>query len=180
MTEKLKTFIIKKTNRSIYSGFFYKHLLFIITNVLMAYTYKYPRPMVTVDAVIFAHDDKQDSIEVLLIERLSEPYKGFWALPGGFIEMDETLDESIARELKEETGLESLSLKQFQIFGNPGRDPRGRTITIAYWCMESKSRLKPVAGSDAKSLKWFPLHQLPSLAFDHKEIIEKAKEEAGL
>ncbi len=145
----------------------------------MSYTYKYPRPMVTVDAVIFGICT-DGSFEVLLIERGSPPFKGCWALPGGFIGMDESLDESIIRELKEETGIESVKLYQFYAFGNPGRDPRGRNISIAYWGKESKSRLEPKAGSDAKSYKWFSLANLPKLAFDHNEVIAKAMKTAKI
>ncbi len=145
----------------------------------MAYTYKYPRPMVTVDAVVFGRS-ADSTYEVLLIERGGYPFKGKWALPGGFIGMDETLDESVARELKEETGIESLTLQQFYTFGNPGRDPRGRNITVAFWGEELKSRLNPKAGSDAKSFKWFDINNLPPLAFDHSEVIAKAIKAAGL
>ncbi len=139
----------------------------------MAYTYKYPRPMVTVDAVIFGKCS-DGSFEVLLIERGSPPFKGRWALPGGFIGMDESLDASIVRELKEETGIGSIKLRQFYAFGDPRRDPRGRNISVAYWGKELKSRLEPKAGSDAKSYKWFRLDSLPPLAFDHNEVIAKA------
>ncbi len=145
----------------------------------MAYTYKYPRPMVTVDAVIFGKDDN-DNIEVLLIKRGRHPYKDCWALPGGFIGIDESLEESVARELEEETGINSIILKQFHTFGKPGRDPRGRNITIAYWGLGKKYRLNPKAGSDAKSYKWFNPDKLPNMAFDHEEIIKKAKVAAGI
>ncbi len=141
----------------------------------MIYKYEYPRPMVTVDAVIFG--EKGDgSVEVLLIERKNPPYQGAWALPGGFIEMEETLHQSIIRELKEETGIENIELKQFYTFGNPERDPRGRTITIAYLAKIKKDFIKTKAGSDAKSLKWFNINELPELAFDHNDIIQKALE----
>lgn len=145
----------------------------------MAYTYNYPRPMVTVDAVVFGKCN-DGSFEVLLIERGSPPFKGRWALPGGFIGMGETLEESATRELKEETGIESFQLKQFYAFGNPGRDPRGRNITVAFFGIDQKSRLKPKAGSDAKSFKWYKINDLPPLAFDHNEVIAKAIKAAGL
>ncbi len=145
----------------------------------MSYTYKYPRPMVTVDAVVFG-ECADNSYEVLLIERGSPPFKGHWALPGGFIDMEETLKESVVRELREETGIDSLELQQFYTFGNPGRDPRGRNITVAFWGKELKSRLVPKAGSDAKSYKWFNINKLPQLAFDHNEVIAKAIKAAGL
>ncbi len=129
--------------------------------------------MVTVDAVVFGKAD-QEKFEVLLIERGSEPFKGCYALPGGFIGMDESLEESVARELKEETGIDNITLQQFYTFGKPDRDPRGRNITVAYWGLDLKSRLNPKAGSDAKSFKWFDIDQLPPLAFDHYEVITKA------
>ena len=145
----------------------------------MTYTYKYPRPMVTVDAVVFGKSD-QGKFEVLLIERGTEPFKGCYALPGGFIGMDETLEESVARELNEETGVDNITLQQFYTFGKPGRDPRGRNITVAYWGLDLKSRLNPKAGSDAKSFKWFNIDQLPKMAFDHDEVIAKATKAAKI
>ena len=135
--------------------------------------------MVTVDAVVFGKTS-DGSWDVLLIERGSQPFKGYWALPGGFIGMEETLEESVARELKEETGIDSIKLKQFYTFGNPGRDPRGRNITIAFWGCDQKSRLNPKAGSDAKSFKWHSIDNLPPLAFDHNEVIAKAIKAAEL
>ncbi|GAB4300790.1 MAG: hypothetical protein Kow0068_23970 [Marinilabiliales bacterium] len=139
----------------------------------MSYTYKYPRPMVTVDAVIFKL--LNNNLQVLLIKRKKQPYKDMWALPGGFIDMDETLDEAAKRELKEETGLSDISLKQFYTFGDPGRDPRGRTISIAYYSILNKD-IKIKAGDDAKEVQWFNINNLPPLAFDHHKIIEKAVE----
>jgi len=145
----------------------------------MTYTYKYPRPMVTVDAVVFGKVDT-GKLEVLLIERGSEPYKGYYALPGGFIGMEESLEKSVARELKEETGIDNVTLHQFYTFGKPGRDPRGRNISVAYWGLDQKSRLNPKAGSDAKSFKWFDINQLPQMAFDHDEVIAKATKAAKI
>ncbi|MCF0207477.1 MAG: NUDIX hydrolase [Bacteroidales bacterium] len=131
------------------------------------FTYKYPRASVTVDMVIIS-EDKQ---KLLLIKRLNEPFKDCWALPGGFIEMEETLEESAIRELREETSLSGIKLTMFNVFGNPGRDPRGRTITIAYYGI-CKSPQMAAANDDAKELKWFPINELPNLAFDHKQIID--------
>jgi len=136
----------------------------------MSYTYKYPRPAVCVDCVIFSHDRSC----ILLIKRANEPFKESWALPGGFIEMDETLEESAKRELEEEAGLKNITLKQFYAYGNPGRDPRGRVISIAFWGVLDVPESPVCAGSDAKKAKWFHMKKLPSLAFDHSEIISNA------
>ncbi len=134
------------------------------------FTYEYPRPMVTVDMVVLTSDRKN----ILLIKRLNDPFKDCWALPGGFIEMDETLEESAIRELREETSLQNVKLHRFDVFGNPGRDPRGRTITIAYYGFCENPELARAA-DDAKDLRWFPLYELPELAFDHAEIIKSMK-----
>src|SRR6056297_2328876 len=137
----------------------------------MSYTYKYPRPSVTTDCLIFT---KQTVQEILLIERKNPPFEGKWALPGGFVEIDEDLEESAKRELQEETGLTNISLYQLQTFGKPGRDPRGRTISVAYYgfITSEGEKQKAIAGSDAKNVNWFDLNHLPSLAFDHDEIIQ--------
>lgn len=136
----------------------------------MAFTYKYPRPAVCVDCVIFSNDKSN----ILLIKRAHEPFKECWALPGGFVEMDETLEESAKRELEEETGLKNIQLNQLYTYGNPDRDPRGRVISVAFWGVVDSLENKVCAGSDAKNAQWFPLDQLPELAFDHSEIISKA------
>jgi len=109
----------------------------------------------------------------LLIQRGRPPYKGGWALPGGFMDMDETLEEAIARELKEETSLSEMKLQQLMAFSAPDRDPRGRTISVVFWGIMKNAR-KIKAGDDAQNAKWFDLKDLPALAFDHKEIIETA------
>jgi len=138
----------------------------------MAYTYAYPRPAVTVDAVIFRKQNGQE--EVLLIQRGNPPFENQWALPGGFVDMDEDLETAAMRELEEETGLKNIPLQQFYAFGAPGRDPRHRTISIAYRGVLDKPQ--PLqAGDDAKKAKWFLLDHLPEVAFDHSEIIEKAR-----
>jgi len=139
----------------------------------MNYTYKYPRPAVTTDIILTA--GKHKATHILLIERKNEPYKGLWALPGGFIDMDEDLDEACLRELKEETGIEGIKIHQFCTVGTPGRDPRGRTITIVYLA-HTEEMINPVAGDDAANAKWFETDNLPELAFDHLEIINKFKE----
>lgn len=138
----------------------------------MPYTYPYPRPAVTVDAVIFRVQNEQK--EVLLIQRKHPPFEHQWALPGGFVEMDENLETAAKRELKEETGLTDIPLHQFFAFGNPGRDPRHRTISIAYWG-EQKEPQELQAGDDAKNARWFSLDKLPDTAFDHKDIIATAQ-----
>lgn len=135
------------------------------------YTYDYPRPMVTVDTVAFA--GPPDNPEVLLIRRARPPYERCWALPGGFIDMDEPLEAAARRELLEETGLEVGTLSQVGAFGDPGRDPRGRTISVVYWTR--LERPVPVTGDDdAREAAWFPVSALPVLAFDHEVIIQEA------
>lgn len=137
----------------------------------MCYTYDYPRPCVTTDCLIFKKIN--NSWHALLVERNNEPFKGFWALPGGFLEMDEDLETCAARELQEETGLTGIVLSQFHTFGKPDRDPRHRTISVAFWGVD-RSQQKAIGGDDAARARWFVLEQLPSLAFDHNEILQKA------
>lgn len=112
--------------------------------------------------------------QVLLIRRKNPPFKNLWALPGGFLEMDESLQESAIRELCEETGISDVNLEQIGAFGDPERDPRGRVITIAYLGVLKSEQQEAVAGSDAAEVAWFSTTNLPNLAFDHKDIIEKA------
>jgi len=140
----------------------------------MPYTYEFPRPAVTVDCLIYriAGTDR----EILLIRRGSEPYKGMWALPGGFIGMDETLEQAAIRELKEETGLEFTHLEQFRTFDRVDRDPRHRTISIVFTGCTRQDWSTVTAASDAGEAGWFPLAHLPDLAFDHREIIRLALE----
>jgi 8-oxo-dGTP diphosphatase len=135
----------------------------------MPYTYEYPRPAVTTDAILLS---KVEEYHILLIERGAEPYKGCWALPGGFVEMDEELEDACAREVKEETGLDVGGLQQFYTAGTVGRDPRGRTISVVFWC-EVEGMPQPQHGDDAAKAQWFPLSGLPQLAFDHEFIIKK-------
>jgi 8-oxo-dGTP diphosphatase len=132
------------------------------------YVYEYPRPMVTADIVVLR---LVDSPEILLVQRRDEPYRGMWALPGGFMEMDESLDETARRELREETGIMAGELLRFDTYDRPGRDPRGRTITQVFVLVWKESMGLPAAGSDASALLWFGLESLPELAFDHDEII---------
>jgi 8-oxo-dGTP diphosphatase len=138
----------------------------------MSYCYDYPRAAVTVDALIFRNVNR--GIEVLLIRRGREPFKNMWALPGGFIEMDETLEEAILRELQEETGLTGIELKQFHTFSSVKRDPRHRTISTVFWGLLTNNSIKVVAGDDAEESGWFSITDLPLLAFDHDEVISLA------
>ena len=126
---------------------------------------------VTLDTLIFGVSDK---LEVLLIKRKHDPYQGKWAIPGGFLETDETLEEGARRELYEETNIRNLPIYQFQTFGDPGRDPRGRTVTAAYYTLIKKDSVQPVGGDDAQEAEWFDMKNLPSLAFDHDMIIKHA------
>jgi 8-oxo-dGTP diphosphatase len=127
--------------------------------------------LVTVDAVLFTNDHQ----EVLLIQRKNDPFEGQWALPGGFVEDDEDLDTAAARELKEETGVAPDKMHQFHAFGAPDRDPRGRAISIAYYAVVDKNDFQPEAASDAQAVQWFSLNGLPELAFDHADILAKAR-----
>jgi 8-oxo-dGTP diphosphatase len=133
------------------------------------YCYDYSMPAVTTDCII-ARARNTNRPELLLIKRKNEPYQGLWALAGGFVEIDEDLQQSAARELEEETGLKQLDLQQFKTYGRPGRDPRGRTIAVVYYAW-LKQHMPAEAGDDAAEVQWFPIDQLPALAFDHHEII---------
>ena len=137
----------------------------------MSFTYDYPRPCVTTDCLIFR---KISGVwRLLLIERGNEPFKGSWALPGGFLEMEEDLDTCAARELQEETGLTGIDLHQLYAFGAPNRDPRHRTISVAYWGVDETGQVA-IGSDDAAKAQWFALDALPDLAFDHAVIINKA------
>jgi len=135
------------------------------------YTYKYPRPAVTVDILVF----RNRMTEVLLIKRLHPPFEGKWALPGGFMDMDETLEEAAVRELEEETGLSGIKLKQLHAFSAPDRDPRHRTVSVAFYGVLENDQALARAGSDAKEAEWFKLNDLPPLAFDHGKIMNVAQ-----
>lgn len=138
------------------------------------YHYKYPHPSVTTDCVIFGFDG--NVVKVLLIERDGEPYKGCWAFPGGFLEMEESAEEGAKRELMEETGLATAFVKQFHAFSDPDRDPRERVLTIAYYSLVRLSEVKGM--DDAAQAKWFALNEMPEkLAFDHNEMLRVALEE---
>jgi len=140
------------------------------------YSYQYPRPALTLDAVVFSKE--KEKVEVLLIQRGNEPWKGSWAIPGGFLEMEETCEQGALRELEEETGLKLSSLKQFYVFDAPHRDPRERIITVAHYGVIDKSKHTAKGSDDASDAKWFDIKQLPKLAADHDQIIAKAIETA--
>jgi len=133
------------------------------------YTYNYPRAALTVDAIVFVKHG--GSASVVLIERGREPFKNKWALPGGFIEMDETLETACKRELFEETGLKLEQMTQFKTYDAINRDPRHRTISVVYFA-DVKQIQQVKGGDDASSAEWFSVSELPELAFDHKQIIE--------
>lgn len=137
------------------------------------YTYDWPRPMVSVDVAVFTFSE--DKAGLLLINRKNEPFKGRWALPGGFVEIDEELEDAAARELAEETGLKGVPLEQLHTFGDVGRDPRGRQITIVFMGIAKSGQDKIKAGDDAAEAQWFDIEKLPKdLAFDHNKIVKFA------
>jgi len=140
----------------------------------LPYCYAYPHPAVTTDVVLFTIDDSR--LKLLLISRASEPFAGQWALPGGFLEIDEDLKDGALRELREETGVSGIYLEQLRTFGRPGRDPRERVISVAYYALAPCERLTVRAASDAAEASWFPVADLPALAFDHAQIIHAAHE----
>lgn len=136
----------------------------------MPYTYKYPRPAVTADCVVIT---KEDTPKILLIQRGDDPYKGCWAFPGGFMNMDETTEQCAIRELEEETGLKVEKVHQIGAYSKVDRDPRGRTITVAYLTIVDSPKYV-VGKDDAAEAEWFPLSALPKLAFDHIDIMKDA------
>jgi 8-oxo-dGTP diphosphatase len=138
----------------------------------MPHTYKYPRAALTVDCVVFGFDEGE--LKVLLIERGQEPFKGRWALPGGFVQVDETLDEAARRELAEETGLKDVFLEQLYTFGNVDRDPRERVVSVAYYALVKLASHETKAATDAADAKWFPISKTPKLAFDYGDILAAA------
>ncbi|KAL6759895.1 ADP-ribose pyrophosphatase [Haematococcus lacustris] len=142
----------------------------------MAHTYQYPRPAVTTDCVIVAQPSPDRAAQLLLIRRKGEPYKGKWALPGGFVNEHEDLDTAAGRELQEETSVDpaQVTLTQVGTFGTPGRDPRGWTVTVAYAALVPSTDLGVKAADDAEEAQWFDVCALPALAFDHKLIVKTA------
>lgn len=135
-----------------------------------SFTYPYPHPAVTCDCVVLGFDGH--NLKVLLVLRGIDPYKGCWALPGGFMREQETIEECATRELREETNLELSTLKQFQMFSAVDRDPRGRVVTMAFYALVKHQSVQ--GGDDADKAQWFPIGRLPELAFDHAEIIQAA------
>ena len=136
--------------------------------------YEYPRAALTVDCVVFGLDD--EDLKVLLIERDLDPFKGEWALPGGFVRVDESLDDAALRELEEETGLKKVYLEQLYTVGDLGRDPRERVVTVAYYALVRLSSHRVKAATDARQALWFSIDDLPRLAFDHNKILKMAHE----
>lgn len=140
----------------------------------MSFTYEYPHPAVTTDIVIFTI--RQDELKVLLIKRALPPFQGEWALPGGFVHIDEDLEAGARRELEEETGVRDVYLEQLFTFGKPDRDPRERVITVAYYALIPSDKIELRAASDAEGVSWFGLEELPGLAFDHAAILDMAQQ----
>lgn len=134
------------------------------------YSYKYPRPALTVDALVYVKE--KSTFSVLLIQRGIEPFKGKWALPGGFVNMDELLETACKRELEEETGLLVEQMTQFKTFDAVDRDPRHRTISVVF-SAELPEKTEVKGNDDAAHAKWFPISNLPEMAFDHREILAK-------
>ena len=140
-----------------------------------SFAYQYPRPAVTVDIILFVF--QQEQLRVLLIRRANDPYKGKWALPGGFVDEQEDLYDAALRELKEETNVTNVYLEQLYTFGQPGRDPRARVITVAYFALlsaEEVAQQEVHGASDAGEARWWNIYDLPDLAFDHQEILDYA------
>lgn len=140
----------------------------------MAHTYEYPRAALTVDCVVFGFDE--GDLKVLLIKRGLEPFKGRWALPGGFVRVDETLDAAARRELQEEAGLTDVFLEQLYTFGEIDRDPRERVVSVAYYALVKLTEHAAKAATDAASARWFVVSRVPKLAFDHAQILQTAVE----
>ena len=140
----------------------------------MSHTYEYPRPALTVDCVVFGLD--AENLKVLLIQRGIEPFKGKWALPGGFVRMDETLEKAARRELQEESGITDVFLEQLYTFGDIHRDPRGRVASVAYFALANLGDHTTPATTDANDAAWFAAGDIPALAFDHASILEMAIE----
>ncbi len=137
------------------------------------YKYKYPRPALTTDSLIFGYDKKKNKLKILFIKRLNKPFKDKWALPGGFVDMNETVEKCAIRELEEETGLKNINLEQLIVASEPDRDPRGRTVSVVFWAI-TQIQYNAKGQDDAKDAKWFDILNLPELGFDHNEIVNYA------
>jgi 8-oxo-dGTP diphosphatase len=138
----------------------------------MPYTYDYQRPGLTVDCVVFGLDE--EDLKIILIQRARAPYKGKWALPGGFVQIDEALEEAAERELREETGIQNVFLEQLYTFGDVKRDPRDRIVSVAYYALVNLRDHEIRAATDARNAAWFSIDDIPSLPFDHNRIVEIA------
>ncbi len=136
------------------------------------FSYDYPRPALTVDIAIVTREGRP---KVLLIRRKNDPFAGSWALPGGFVEENERLSDAAKRELQEETGILTADIEQVYTAGDPGRDPRGWTVSVAYLAQVNPADVKPVAADDAAEVAWYPLDDLPVLAFDHTMLLGRVR-----
>ncbi len=166
-------YILKKELDLVYQSHYIVSVIDTLTGSAM-FTYQYPHPAVTVDIVIFTLRDEE--LKLLLIKRAGKPFKGKWALPGGFVQLDESLEDAARRELQEETGVCGVFLEQLYTYGSPDRDPRERVITVAYYALIPSDRIEIRAASDAEAVGWFAMDELPKLAFDHDEILTMAHE----
>ena len=142
----------------------------------MSFQYEHPRAAIAVDIVVFGYDEAETELRILLIQRGTDPFSGRWALPGGFVDIgrDETTDEAAKRELAEETGVDDIFFEQLCTVSTPHRDPRGRVVTVAHFALINLNAHPVKASSDARDARWFPLNDLPPLAFDHQEIVDTA------
>jgi len=138
----------------------------------MPYTYEFQRPALTVDCVVFGLDE--EDLKIILIQRDREPFEGRWAIPGGFVHIDESLEEAAIRELKEETGVQNVFLEQLYTFGDIDRDPRERVVSVAYYALVNLMDHDIRATTDARNAAWFSVDDIPSLPFDHDRIVEVA------
>lgn len=135
------------------------------------FSYDYPRPALTADVIVVT---REAIPKVLLIQRKSDPFAGKWAIPGGFVDAEESAEQAAQRELHEETGVALTDFEQLYTSSTPGRDPRGWTVTVAYLARIAPEQVQPIAGDDAAQVGWFPLRELPELAFDHAMLLARA------
>lgn len=140
----------------------------------MSHNYEYARPALTVDCVVFGLDE--EDLKVLLIQRDLDPFKGCWALPGGFVHVGESIEDAAQRELTEETGVKRIFFEQLYTFGQPERDPREHVVTVAYYALVRMSDHRLQAATDARNAAWFGIDDVPKLAFDHRKILDMAHE----